>query len=212
MKRRTLGLTLAGAAAVVLGTGSTVVLHAMTQGSDPFSPTSTSDDHQAGSCVAPSLPGSVTHIALTDMGAPMGRSVSSGHHRMDGRGIWTGGMGATGHMGGGMAITVGQSSVHSGTVSFVVANRGSIAHELVVLPLTDAARSGQRAVSSDDRVSETGSVGEASTTCGAGAGEGITAGTQGWVTLDLKPGRYELVCNLEGHYAAGMHAELDVTA
>ena len=30
------------------------------------------------------------------------------------------------------------------------------------------------------------------------------------MTLALKPGRYELVCNLPGHYAAGMHGELDV--
>jgi uncharacterized cupredoxin-like copper-binding protein len=32
----------------------------------------------------------------------------------------------------------------------------------------------------------------------------------GWVTLALERGRYELVCNMPGHYAAGMHAELDV--
>jgi uncharacterized cupredoxin-like copper-binding protein len=31
------------------------------------------------------------------------------------------------------------------------------------------------------------------------------------VTLTLGPGSYELVCNLPGHYAAGMHAELDVS-
>jgi uncharacterized cupredoxin-like copper-binding protein len=31
-----------------------------------------------------------------------------------------------------------------------------------------------------------------------------------WVTLTLRLGRYELVCNLPGHYAIGMHAELDV--
>jgi uncharacterized cupredoxin-like copper-binding protein len=31
------------------------------------------------------------------------------------------------------------------------------------------------------------------------------------VTLDLKPGRYELLCNLPHHYAGGMYTELDVT-
>ena len=50
----------------------------------------------------------------------------------------------------------------------------------------------------------------ASNECGAGAGEGIAPGDASWVTLALKPGRYELVCNLPGHYAAGMYAELDV--
>jgi hypothetical protein len=34
--------------------------------------------------------------------------------------------------------------------------------------------------------------------------------TLSWVTLHLAPGRYELICNLPGHYAAGMFAELDV--
>jgi uncharacterized cupredoxin-like copper-binding protein len=29
-------------------------------------------------------------------------------------------------------------------------------------------------------------------------------------TVTLRPGRYELLCKVPGHYAAGMHAELDV--
>ena len=41
--------------------------------------------------------------------------------------------------------------------------------------------------------------------------DGIAPGAAGWVTLHLDPGRYELICNLPGHYAAGMYAELDVT-
>ena len=30
------------------------------------------------------------------------------------------------------------------------------------------------------------------------------------LTLDLKPGRYVLWCNLEGHYLGGMHETFDV--
>jgi uncharacterized cupredoxin-like copper-binding protein len=45
----------------------------------------------------------------------------------------------------------------------------------------------------------------------AGAGEDIAPGDASWVILALKPGRYEVVCNLPGHYAAGMYGELDVT-
>lgn len=56
-----------------------------------------------------------------------------------------------------------------------------------------------------------GSLGEASNSCGSGAGSGIRAGTSSWLTMTLKPGRYELVCNLPGHYTAGMHTELDVS-
>ena len=46
--------------------------------------------------------------------------------------------------------------------------------------------------------------------CGAGPGEGIAPGDASWVTLALKPGRYELVCNLPGHYANGMYGSLTV--
>ena len=31
-----------------------------------------------------------------------------------------------------------------------------------------------------------------------------------WVTIALTPGRYELLSNLQNHYADGMYAELDV--
>jgi hypothetical protein len=65
--------------------------------------------------------------------------------------------------------------------------------------------------SADNRISEDGSVGEASTECGADAGDGIALGHSSWVTLALKPGRSELLCNLPGHYVAGMYGELDVT-
>lgn len=51
---------------------------------------------------------------------------------------------------------------------------------------------------------------EASATCGAGHGDRIAPGGASWATLTLHPGRYELICNLPGHYATGMHTELDV--
>jgi uncharacterized cupredoxin-like copper-binding protein len=38
------------------------------------------------------------------------------------------------------------------------------------------------------------------------------AGTTGWTTTTLPPGHYELICNIAGHYGAGMYTELDVTA
>lgn len=220
MRRRTLGLTLAGAAAaVVLGTGSTVALHAMAQPGTPFSPTGV-PRNAAAACSAPALPGTTTRVTLIDMGAGMTGPITSQNQGAGGRGIGFGGMsgrngfggmGGGGFMGGGMAVTANPTSVHAGTVSLLVANQGSIVHELVVLPLPGDARPGERRITSDDRVSETNSLGEASTTCGAGAGDGINPGSQSWVSLDLKPGRYELVCNIPGHYAAGMYAELDVT-
>ncbi len=107
---------------------------------------------------------------------------------------------------------MGSASERAGTVSLRVSSRGSLLHELVVLALADGQQVGERQVGSDDRVDETGSLGEASRTCGAGSGDGIDAGALGWVTLDLSPGRYELVCDLAGHYAAGMYTELTIHA
>lgn len=90
-------------------------------------------------------------------------------------------------------------------------NTGVRPHELVVLPLPAGQGIGQRPVGADRKIDETGSLGEASRTCGAGSGDGIAAGATGWTTLTLGPGRYELVCNLPGHYTSGMYTELDVT-
>ena len=65
--------------------------------------------------------------------------------------------------------------------------------------------------SADNAVGEAGSLGEATNSCGSGPGDGISPGAAGWVTLTLALGRYELICNLPGHYGAGMYIELDVT-
>jgi uncharacterized cupredoxin-like copper-binding protein len=92
-----------------------------------------------------------------------------------------------------------------------VTNRGVITHELVVLPLIGGHGVGARTVDQDGTVEETGSLGEVSATCAAGSRDGLAPTSTGWATLALPAGRYELVCNLPGHYAAGMYAELDVT-
>ena len=97
----------------------------------------------------------------------------------------------------------------AGEVSFRACNAGSLTRELVIPPLP-AGGAGSRPAGAAGTVSERGSLGEASASCAAGAGEGITPGAAGWVTLRLAPGRYEFICNMPGHYAKGMHTELDV--
>ena len=139
------------------------------------------------SCTAPSLAGQQVQVALADMGG-------------------TGGM-----MGGRLLLRVAPRTVAAGTVSFIAANHGVRIHELLVLALPDDQAAGSRPVSAEKTVDETGSLGEASRSCGAGHGDGITRGQAGWVTLTLRPGRYELLCNQPGHYVAGMFSELDVT-
>jgi uncharacterized cupredoxin-like copper-binding protein len=144
-------------------------------------------------CTIPSLPGQSVDVILSDMSG----------------GMMAGGlMGGTRHM---MNVAVGPSTVASGDVSFRVRNEGMMVHELVILPLPpDGA--GTRPVNPDGRVGEKGNVGEASTSCGEGPGDGIAPGAAGWVTVHLATGRYELICNEPGHYAMGMFTSLRVEA
>lgn len=110
-----------------------------------------------------------------------------------------------------MRLTINPTSVPAGQVSLRVANNGWLPHEVIVLPLGPGQNPGQRFIGSDWKVDEAGSLGEAARTCGAGEGDGIAPGTMGWTTLTLAPGRYELLCNIAGHYGSGMYTELDVT-
>lgn len=135
-------------------------------------------------CSPPTLPGQTVDVVLSDVGGMM-----SGARMMN--------------------VAASPSSIPTGDVSFRVWNAGMMVHELVALPLPPGG-AGTRPVGSDGRVSEAGTLGEASRTCGEGAGDGIAPGAASWVTLHLDAGRYELICNLPGHYAAGMFTELDV--
>lgn len=145
------------------------------------------------SCAAPKLSGTVVNVALTDMGGPM-------------MGQFNGMM-----YGGAMRLSADHATVRQGTVSFLVTNAGSIDHEMVILPLPNSQSVGTRPIGAGGKVDEAGSLGEAATTCGEGAGHGIVPGASSWVTVSLPPGRYELVCNIRGHYAAGMYRQLTVT-
>jgi uncharacterized cupredoxin-like copper-binding protein len=144
-------------------------------------------------CAAPaSLPGTTVEVMLGDMGM-------------------TQMMGGTAPLGGHMMLRVTPATVPAGQVSLVVSNMGWRTHELVVLPLAAGGSAGQRVPGADGKVEETGSLGEVSNSCAAGAGDGITAGAVGWSTVTLPPGNYELVCNLENHYANGMYQALMVS-
>ena len=81
-------------------------------------------------------------------------------------------------------------------------------HEVMVLSLSPGQYQGQRAIGTNGQVDETGSLGEASRTCGADAGDGILAGATAWTSINLAPGRYELLCNIAGLGAAARHARM----
>jgi len=186
------------AAAIVLLLFSVVAAAAMASRPSPFGRSVTGP-----SCNAPVLPGQTVDVTLSDMGAMMG-----GGGMMGGR-YYPGGSMGPGYRLGMMSVTASASTVPAGAVSFRVWNAGSIVHEMVVLRLA-AGGAGTRPVGQDGRVSEDGSLGEASASCAGGAGDGIAPGALSWVTIDLAPGRYELICNLPGHYAMGMFTELEV--
>lgn len=95
------------------------------------------------------------------------------------------------------AVEVNAEGAMAGEVTFTIANRGTIDHEFLVVK-TDIPVGEIPLV--DDRFEED--------------AEGIEVideipefpkGETKTLTLDLEPGNYQLVCNIAGHYAAGMH-------
>ncbi|MFE9174251.1 sulfocyanin-like copper-binding protein [Streptomyces kebangsaanensis] len=197
-RRRGVWLVIAGAlAALVLGVATTISLTA----TGAFrGPAPVGWRGPGTRCSPPAPAGQVVGVTVGDMGGMMG---SPRGHLPPGGGPGGYGMGM-------MWLRAAPSRVPAGTVSLRVVNSGALTHEVVVLPLRAGQTAGERPVGSDGKVSEAGSLGEASRSCGAGTGDGITSGATGWTTLTLRPGRYELVCNMPGHYAAGMYDELDV--
>jgi uncharacterized cupredoxin-like copper-binding protein len=186
-------LAIAGAvvAALVLGIATTALLAA----TGAFRSAAPANWRAPGArCSAPALPGHVVDVTAGDMGPSM----------------MSGGPGGYGmHM---MRLVPHPATVPTGVVSLRVSNFGALTHEVVVLPLPSGQGAGERVTGPDGKVDEAGSLGEASHSCAAGAGDGITSDAMSWTTLTLPPGRYELVCNFPGHYLAGMYAELDVTS
>ena len=181
-----LGVSLVAVALAGCASGTSAISTGMMGGGSQY--------HSAAlACSAPAtLPGPVVQVELGDMGM-------------------TQMMGGTAPMGARMRLLDTPATEPAGPISLVVSNVGWRTHELVILPFATGAAVGQRVPGSDGKVSETGSVGEASRRCGSGVGDGLTSGSVGWVTVTLTPGRYELLCNLPNHYADGMHAELTIS-
>ncbi len=193
------GLLGAAGAVVVLAAASTVTAAVASGTFDSHSSTP-----RGPACTAPALPGATVSVQLADMRSMMTRGGMMGGAGMIGQGDWR-------HFQRGMMrVLTATASVPAGAVSLAVTNTGYLTHELVVLPLPAGQAAGTRAVGTDGKVDEGASLGEASASCKAGKGDGIAAGSIGWVSLHLPAGRYELVCNLPGHYTGGMFAELRV--
>lgn len=100
-----------------------------------------------------------------------------------------------------MSIAPSQTFAIAGPVTFTVTNSGTVVHELVVLK-TDIPEGSIPARADDpSKAQEPGNVGEAAD---------IDPGKTETVTFTLDPGKYVLICNQPGHYAAGMHTSFTV--
>lgn len=102
------------------------------------------------------------------------------------------------------AFKLSTTTVPAGKVTFAVTNTGKAAHEMVVIE-TPTNAADMKPDSEGHAASEEGAVGEI-------GDDMMTAGAGPiYLTIDLKPGHYSLVCNVTGHYEGGMYADLTVT-
>ena len=100
-------------------------------------------------------------------------------------------------------IDVNSKSIASPDVLFSISNKGTMKHEFVVvktvfadgkIPVTgDHFKEDQVGVDFVDEISQ------------------FAAGTTAELSTTLSAGTYQLVCNLPGHYQAGMHTAFTVT-
>jgi uncharacterized cupredoxin-like copper-binding protein len=100
-------------------------------------------------------------------------------------------------------ISVSPARVPAGNVDLSVHNHGPENHELIVVRVSAAPiplRKDGITVDEDALRHET-----------MGALEPGAAGSVRQLRLRLKPGRYEVFCNMSGHYLGGMHADLTVS-
>jgi len=105
-----------------------------------------------------------------------------------------------------MAIDLSTHTVAAGKVTFEITNNGPSLHEFVVLK-TDIAPG--ELPENPDEPGQVMEEGEGIVPMGENGN--IPAGTGANLTLDLKAGTYQIICNLPGHYVAGMYTDLTVT-
>lgn len=137
------------------------------------------------SCAPGRSSGQTVQVSLTDGGGMMGPALMM------------------------LGLHTDPQSVAAGPVTFLATNHGRLDHELVVLPMS-ADGLGTRPVGADGKIEESASLGVASRSCASGVGDGIAPGSRSWVTIDLRSGTYELVCDEPWHYANGMDAAFTV--
>jgi uncharacterized cupredoxin-like copper-binding protein len=102
-----------------------------------------------------------------------------------------------------MSITINNKQAAAGKVTFNVTNASkTMIHEMIVAPIKDE-KTALPFIDAENRVDEdkAGDLGEVSE---------LDPGKTGSLTLDMKPGKYILYCNVPAHYAMGMWTILEV--
>lgn len=101
------------------------------------------------------------------------------------------------------SVNVARASAPAGEVTFEITNDGTTLHEFLVVRTDVALGSipleGDRFSEDDDSLSVVNEIPE------------FAVGTTESLTVELEAGKYQLVCNIPGHYENGMHAAFMVT-
>lgn len=103
-----------------------------------------------------------------------------------------------------MGIKASPAVAKAGLVTFHVTNSSTdTIHEMIVMYMADPTQP-LPYVTAEQKVDEdkAGDKGEVSE---------LDPGASGTLTVVLKPGKYLLICNIPGHFAAGMWTEFEVT-
>jgi len=154
----------------------------------------------AAGAVTPSFAaGTVVNVSLWDKGPNSMDMLGEGKMMGFGMGMMAGKM--KNEM---MGISLDVQEVAAGDVTFeAVNNSKDFVHEMIIIP---APASGKPLPYNKDmeRVEEetAGSLGEVSE---------LDPGKKGALRVELKPGKYILLCNVPGHYALGMWTVINVT-
>jgi uncharacterized cupredoxin-like copper-binding protein len=101
------------------------------------------------------------------------------------------------------SLQLSEGSVTSGSATFTVTNNGTMEHEFVVLK-TDVAADALPLQPDGTAVEENADIQH------IGELESLQPGETKTLTLSLALGNYVLLCNLPGHYQAGMVASFEV--
>jgi uncharacterized cupredoxin-like copper-binding protein len=102
-----------------------------------------------------------------------------------------------------MSVLASPATVPAGEVSFEVTNKSAdLIHEMILIRLSDPAKA-LPFLTDESRVDEeaAGHLGEVAE---------LDPGKSGALTMTLEPGTYMLLCNVPGHYMAGMWTTITV--